>query len=164
MTFIGDFSFIFPILLIVLLIVYLAFLFHEVKALPRLLKEEATINDNLVTLKKFKPFIRYILIDVLTFIGSSYLALFIFRYIFLIVYFFSILFGQLMILVELSYIILIYTHKFSPAELLVYRKKIKSGGNIIFITYIILYIFLSVRAIFQWHPPQANAWDFPLIC
>ena len=149
MTFIGDFSFIFPILLIVLLIVYLAFLFHEVKALPRLLKEEATINDNLVTLKKFKPFIRYILIDVLTFIGSSYLALLIFPYIFLIVYFFSILFGQLMILVELSYIILIYTHKFSPAELLVYRKKIKSGGNIIFITYIILYIFLSVRAIFQ---------------
>ncbi len=119
------------------------------KALPRLLKEEATINDNLVTLKKFKPFIRYILIDVLTFIGSSYLALLIFPYIFLIVYFFSILFGQLMILVELSYIILIYTHKFSPAELLVYRKKIRSGGNIIFITYIILYIFLSVRAIFQ---------------
>lgn len=149
MTFIGDFSFIFPILLIVLLIVYLAFLFHEVKALPRLLKEEATINDNLVTLKKFKTFIRYILIDVLTFIGSSYLALLIFPYIFLIVYFFSILFGQLMILVELSYIISIYTHKFSPAELLVYRKKIKSGGNIIFITYIILYIFLSVRAIFQ---------------
>ena len=149
MTFIGDFSFIFPILLIVLLIVYLAFELHEVNALPRLLKEEATINDNLVTLKKFKPFIRYILIDVLTFIGSSYLALFIFRYIFLIVYFFSILFGQLMILVELSYIISIYTHKFSPAELLVYRKKIRSGGNIIFITYIILYIFLSVRAIFQ---------------
>ena len=134
------------------------------KALPRLLKEEATINDNLVTLKKFKTFIRYILIDVLTFIGSSYLALLIFPYIFLIVYFFSILFGQLMILVELSYIISIYTHKFSPAELLVYRKKIRSGGNIIFITYIILYIFLSVRAIFQWHPPQANAWDFPLIC
>ena len=46
-------------------------------------------------------------------------------------------------------VLLIYTHKFSPAELLVYRKKIKSGGNIIFITYIILYIFLSVRAIFQ---------------
>ena len=67
MAFISDFSFIFPILLIVLLIVYLAFLFHEVKALPRLLKEEATINDNLVTLKKFKPFIRYILVDVLTF-------------------------------------------------------------------------------------------------
>jgi len=60
MTFIGDFSFIFPILLIVLLIVYLAFELHEVKALPRLLKEEATINDNLVTLKKFKPFMKFL--------------------------------------------------------------------------------------------------------
>ena len=149
MTFIGDFSFIFPILLIVLLIVYLAFLFHEVKALPRLLKEEATINDNLVTLKKFKPFVRYIFIDVLTFIGSFYLASLIFPYIFFIVYFLSTSVNQIVIWITLGYIILIYTHKFSPAELLVYRKKIKSGGNIIFITYIILYIFLSVRAIFQ---------------
>ena len=118
-------------------------------ALPRLLKEEATINNNLVTLKKFKPFIRYILVDVLTFIGSSYLALLIFPYIFFIVYFLSTSVNQIVIWITLSYIILIYTHKFSPAELLVYRKKIRSGGNIIFITYIILYIFLSVRAIFQ---------------
>ena len=134
------------------------------KALPRLLKEEATINDNLVTLKKFKSFVRYIFIDVLTFIGSFYLASLIFPYIFFIVYFLSTSVNQIVIWITLGYIILIYTHKFSPAELLVYRKKIRSGGNIIFITYIILYIFLSVRAIFQWHPPQANAWDFPLIC
>ena len=107
MTFIGDFSFIFPILLIVLLIVYLAFLFHEVKALPRLLKEEATINDNLVTLKKFKPFVRYIFIDVLTFIGSFYLASLIFPYIFFIVYFLSTSVNQMVILITLSYIILI---------------------------------------------------------
>ena len=125
MTFIGDFSFIFPILLIVLLIVYLAFLFHEVKALPRLLKEEATINDNLVTLKKFKSFVRYIFIDVLTFIGSFYLASLIFPYIFFIVYFLSTSVNQIVIWITLGYIILIYTHKLSPAELLVYRKKIK---------------------------------------
>jgi hypothetical protein len=146
----SAFLLVIPILLAILLIVYLLFAVHEQKVLSRILEKELIIRDNIVVLKKFKPFFRYILIDVLTFIGSSYLALLIFTYsIFFIGYFLATTVLQLVIFIGFSYIVLIYTHKFNVTELLVYRKKIGHIGIIIFITYVIVYMFLSVYALFS---------------